>query len=213
MGTLKNGMPGIFNGKIGNLVFYQLNGKQVMRTIGKSTKPATDAQLGCRQQMQVINSFLKPIIEFVNSGFRLEAKGTTKGAYNLALAYNKKHALQGVYPNMEMDYALVLVTQGNLPCAINPSVERVPEGLKFTWLCPTDLLWPQGNDQVMLLAYFPVLKKAVFNLYGAKRSNCADVLPIQPELINEYMEVYISFIDEKRNGIANSMYLGAVNSV
>jgi hypothetical protein len=211
MATLKNGIAGNYKGKIGNLVFYQINGKQVVRTIGKITKAPTEAQLSCRQQMGLINIFLKPITGFVNTGFKLMTKGTTSGAYNMAVSYNKKHALQGIYPNMEMDYAMALVTKGNLEGAINPEVELVPEGLKFTWLCPTGYSWPNGNDQAMLLAYFPLLKRAVFTLYGAKRSHCEDVLNIQPDLLNEYMEIYISFIAENRNGIADSGYLGRFN--
>ncbi|MBB5438641.1 hypothetical protein HDC92_002322 [Pedobacter sp. AK017] len=211
MGTLKNGIAGNYSGKIGNLVFYEINGKQVVRTVGKITKPPTEKQLSCRQQITVINSFLKPVIEFVNVGFKLKAKGTNKGAYNMAVSHNKKQALQGIYPSIEMDYPSVLLTQGSLTGAISPEVEQLPEGLKFTWLCPTEFAWPFGNDQVMLMAYFPKLKKAVFNLYGAKRSGCEDVLNLQPDLLSEYMEVYISFIAENRTRIANSTYLGNFN--
>lgn len=211
MAILKNGIAGNYSGKIGNLVFYEINGKQVVRTLGKTSKPATEAQLSCRQQIAVINRFLKPITELVNIGFKIKAQGTNKGAYNMAVSYNKKQALQGLYPNIEMDYPSVLLTQGSLTGVINPEVEQLPEGLKFTWLCPTEFAWPFENDQVMMLAYFPNLKEAVFNLYGAKRSACEDVLQLRPGLLTEYMEVYISFIAENRNSISDSTYLGSFN--
>lgn len=66
MGTLKNGFFGHYQGKLGRLVFYVINGKQVVRTIGKITKPPSTAQLKCRQELKVVNVFLKPLVEFVN---------------------------------------------------------------------------------------------------------------------------------------------------
>lgn len=211
MGTLRNGITGNYNGKIGGLVFYIRNGKQVIRTIGKITKPATPAQLQNRKELSVTVAFLKPLIEFVNAGFRLRAAGTTKSAYNLALAYQKKNAVTGVYPDVSIKYEQVRVTEGKIGGADEAAVELIPSGLKVTWLCPGSLGWPRPYDQLMLLVYFPVLQKAAYILSGVSRSQCAQVLDLQPDLLNEYMEVYISFVTQDRKGISNSTYLGSLN--
>jgi len=52
--------------------------------------------------------------------------------------------------------------------------------------------WPGETDQVMLLVYFPALQKASYVLSGANRTACPEVLNLQPDLLNQYMEVYIS---------------------
>jgi hypothetical protein len=212
MAILRNGILGNYQGKIGSLTFYTLNGKQVVRTIGKITKPPTVRQLQNRMEISVVNGFLRPIIEFINAGFAVMAQGTTKNPYNIALAYNKIQAVQGVYPDVTMNYEKVLVTEGKLPEAIDPAVELLPEGLSFTWQCPADLPWPRASDQVMLLVYFPALQKALYLLSGASRAVCQTVMNIQENLLAEYMEVYISFVAENRKGISNSSYLGSLNS-
>jgi hypothetical protein len=169
MGTLKNGFLMNYSGKIGDLVFYMLNGKQVVRSCGKTKKAPTEPQLRCRQEMSVVVNLVKSITEFTNVGFKQVARNAGKLAVNMAVSYNKKHALKGAYPNITIDYEKVLVTQGNVFNAIDPIVERKPEGLKFTWSCPDTLNWPRPNDQVMLLVYFPALQKAVSSIYGGKR--------------------------------------------
>lgn len=211
MGILRNGIAGNYSGKIGNLVFYVRNGKQVVRTTGKMTKPPTEGQLKNRKELKVVIDFLKPIKEFINAGFALAAKGTTKIPHNLAVSHNKRYALQGIYPDVEMDYTKVLVTQGKIPDVSDCNVELTAEGLHFTWTCTNNLNWPRDSDQVMLLAYFPVLEKAIYQLAGVKRLVCAETLSIGTGMLNEYMEVYISFVSADRKAITNSIYLGSFN--
>lgn len=212
MGTLRNGFLGNYKGKIGNLVFYEVKSRQVIRMAGKSNKPPTVGQLQNRNEMAAVMAFLKPIRAFINIGFSAKAKGTIKTANNMAVSYNKKNAVTGVYPNAMMDYSKVLVTEGGMEQVISPTVELLAGALNFTWLCPNHLDWPRPYDQVMLMAYFPTLQRAEYILYGAKRLKCKEVLPIPADLVGEYMEVYISFIAEDRKRIANSTYLGAVNA-
>lgn len=211
MGIIRNGFAGNISGKVGNIVFYTLNGKQVARTLGKTTKSPTVPQLQNRQEMAVVNGFIKQVIAFINVGFDLIAKGMNKSPANMAVGYNKRYALQGTYPNIEIAYEKVLVTQGIMWDAEEPSVEMTALGLDFSWSCPATLIWPRINDQVMILVYFPVIKKVVYVLSGVNRLHCATSLALQSNLLNEYMEVYISFIAENRKSIASSTYLRSFN--
>jgi len=63
-----NSSFGEFNGKLGNLVSYQLKGKTVVRHIGKTKKPPTAAQLAVRQRMATVIKFLRPALAFINTG-------------------------------------------------------------------------------------------------------------------------------------------------
>ena len=213
MGILKNGITGKMIGKVGNLVFYVINGKQVVRTVGKNTTAATLPQLSSRMEMQVINGVLKHIQAFIYIGFKLVAEGLNAQPYNMAISYNKKHAMQGTYPNIEIAYNKLLVSQGDLLPAIDPAVTMTPTGLNFTWNCPETLRWPRPTDQVMVLVYFPLINKAVYILSGNERLCCATTLSLSDNLLTEYMEIYISFIAESRNKIANSTYLGNFNKL
>lgn len=211
MGIMRKGLLGNHSGKIGNLVFYELGGRQVVRTLGRNTKPATAGQLQNRNELTAVMQFLKPLREFVNLGFAVSAKGSSKSAYNMAVSYNKVNAVSGTHPDVVMDYAKVLVTKGNMPVVDTPAASVTATGLAFTWTCPAKLEWPRPNDQVMLLAYFPGLQKAEFVIYGVARQECAAHLALAAELQDKHMEVYISFIAEDRKQVADSVYLGRFN--
>jgi hypothetical protein len=179
------------------------------------TKPPTLPQLQNRMELAVVVAFLRPLTELINVGFVVGSKDYHKGktSYNLAVACNKPNALVGAYPDVVMDFTKVLVANGNIDMAILPAVELTAEGIQFEWLCPEDTIWPRQTDEVMMLAYFPDLAKAVYVTAGAKRSACTDILALPEELLAEYMEVYISFVANDRKSAARSTYLGFLNKV
>lgn len=211
MATYRNGFLGNYKGKLGNLIFYEVKGRQVVRSVGKSKVPPTAAQLQNRNEMEAVVSFLRPLKELISIGFHLKAKGTSCTPYNMAVSYNKLHAVKGAYPNASIDYERVLVTEGKMEAAIEPVVEPAREGLSFSWVCPADLAWQRPNDQVILLAYFPKLERAEYLLYGPSRLSGEAQLALPPDLLNAHMVVYISFISQDRKQIANSTYLGSFN--
>ncbi|HMI01775.1 MAG TPA: DUF6266 family protein [Pedobacter sp.] len=215
MARMFNGMAGLIQGKIGNLVYYVKNGKQMVRKAGKMTKPPTLPQLQNRMELAVAVAFLRPLTEFINVGFIVGQKDYNNGktSYNLAVAYNKPNAVMGLYPDVVMDFTKVLVANGNMDMAMLPSMVLTAEGIRFDWLCPDDTVWPRLTDEVMMLAYFPDLAKAVYVTSGAKRSACTDLLALPEELLAEYMEVYISFVANDRKAAARSIYLGRFNKV
>src|SRR5688572_12614649 len=114
MGIMSNGPHGPVYGKVGNLVTYRLLNKDVTRMVGENNKAPSVKQLACRQQMAVVIQFLKPIVEFINLGFMVEAAKADIYAHNMAVSYNKLHGLVGEYPGLLIDYSKVLVAQGSL---------------------------------------------------------------------------------------------------
>lgn len=211
MAISNGGIFGQYSGKIGNLVYYQVQGKTVVRTIGVNNVPPSEAQLACRQAFKVAGKLVKPALTFINAGFREMALGTDKSPYNFALKYNKANALQGVYPDIKADYTKVMMAQGSLLPAQNPIVGVVPDGLQFSWDTYPNMLYPMVKDQTMLLAYFPDVGEVVFKLYGAFRAEGTDVLHIPVPKQGAYMETYISFVSEDRKQTANSIYTGSIN--
>ena len=210
MGISKSSLLQI-NGKVSNLVHYTLGNKQVVRIVGEIKKPASLKQLACRQQLKVVVSFLNPIVGFVNAGFLSVARKADKQPHNMAVSYNKKHALQGVYPDVAIDYAKVLVAQGGLRKAENAQVVQVAEGLKFTW-DTSYLTLKEKTQRVMLMAYFPDLKMAVYKIQGEQRTAGEDLLPLNDVFVGKYLETYISFISTPDNDVADSVYTGSLNA-
>lgn len=210
MGKLNHGPFGSYSGKIGNLVFYQNNDENIVRTIGRNTNPATIAQLNGRQEMAVATAFIQSILSFINVGFKTVAAKAKRYPFHIAVSYHKKHALKGIYPNIEMDFTKVKISEGDLPAAQQADVSMTTEGLLFSWF--TDPANPQQSDldQVMLMAYFSESGEAIFLLAGATRSVGQAILPIPMEMQTSRVETYISFITQDRMQVANSVYVKSI---
>ncbi|MDR6785397.1 hypothetical protein ABIE26_004107 [Pedobacter africanus] len=202
-----NGLFEGFNGKLGNLVSYNLKGKQVIRKIGRTTKAPTTAQLAVQQKLTLTNAFLKSILPFINVGFALEVAGTDKNPHNAATAYNIKHALQGEYPNMSLDYSKALVSMGGLQPAIAAAVHLTGSLLTFTWLVDPNMDWGIKNDRAMLLVYCPELAKATYFFSGARRSKGTDVMGLPPEYAGKELHCYIAFKSSDGKRISDSIWV------
>ncbi|WP_316819267.1 DUF6266 family protein [Pedobacter nyackensis] len=212
MGKMPNGILGPLIGSIGNVTGYMLNGEYVTRIKKRKITRFTQNQRGNQQRMAVLNEFFNFMGSFLKVGFGLAALGTTKNYHNLATAYNKKNAIKGEYPNVEIEYSKVLLSTGDLTEAQNPIVEAVTDGLKFSW----DLLdvdGQNGQDQVMMLAFGTVSKKVAYILYGPKRIDGEAILPLEPKMMQEPLETYISFVSPDRLQVANSVYTGRVEPI
>ena len=210
MGIYKNGPLGPFKGKIGPLFGYILRGKGVLRAAPHITKPRSIKQLAVQERMVVLSPFLNRIKKYLAVGFELSAIKNENSANNSAKSYNLKHAIKGVYPELEIDYPQARLTEGSLEIPENARVEAVENGFKFSW--DFDELAERGhfNDKTMLMAYFPELKESAYMISGAGRHQRQEILEINPALKGKTAETYISFITDDRKSISNSVYTGSV---
>ncbi|WP_256005869.1 DUF6266 family protein [Pedobacter deserti] len=209
MATLNSGLLGGYSGRLGNLVFYIRNGRQVVRTVGECRVPASEKQTANRNALAVVMAFLKVVREFVNIGFDGKMKaGQT--AFNAAVSYHLKNAVDGVYPDLYLDYAKVKLACGR-HIGTTASAVLNDDGILVTWDFEPHTCFEQASERVMLLAFFPVLSRAVYVLDGADRCACSEQLYLPPELCNAYMEVYMCFASRTKRDTTESVYLGKQN--
>jgi hypothetical protein len=211
MAIARNGLQGTHTGKIGNTVYYMLNGKNVAREIGITLKEPTEAKLKSQLATKICSQFLSQLKVFINLGFSIEKQGTDKNAFNLAQQYNRNKIIKGDYPDLEIAYDQVILSKGNLKAAQDWSVTQIPGGLKYSWATHLQMPWPESTDQVMMLAYFPAENEAVYTLFGSSRLSGTAYLEIPESLQGKYMETYMSFVAADRSQLADSTYTGAFN--
>lgn len=211
MGRLKNGLFGNVTGRIGNLVAYTLNGQNVVRQIGVINVPPSDKQKANYQKMSLVNAFLKPIQQFIKAGFGFAVAGTDKQPYNEAVSYNKKNAIIGEYPHQQIDYRKALISIGDLPAAVNPTIQLITEGVKFTWENQDSPALTIKDDRTMLLLYFPENDTGISILSGARRLECIDFIPLSPDQFTMQIECYIAFYADDRLSVSNSIWVGRLN--
>jgi len=204
---ISNGVFGTLTGKLGNLVSYQLNGVNVIRHIGKINKAPTLGQLAVRQKMAVVIKFQRSFLTFVNTGFEHEARSSNKNQHNLAVSYNFKHATQGEYPNITVDYSKALVTKGNLAPALNPTAVLTGTELNINWEVSPNMSWEIKNDRTMLLIFCPELNKSVYVLSGNRRSTGNDGIELPPNFQNKDLHIYLAFTAGNRKSVSDSVYV------
>ncbi len=193
-------------GKMGNLVFYQMNGKTIVRT-----KPAhfsdkkTPAQLAQRQRMQVINGFLNPFRELIRTTFAAEAEG--RSALQAAQSYNMRNALTGEYPDIMVDKNKALLSQGILPLPKSASVAAKPEGLLITWENSDETATATAGDTLLVIALFKA-GNCRYQFTEARRAD-GQYLWKLPQTIDENAlpDVWIAFQDRKRTALSPSLYI------
>ncbi len=161
--------------------------------------------------MAVVNAFLKPILPFIKLGFAFAVQGTDRNQHNEAVSYNKRFALQGEYPNIAMDYSKALLSKGDLPPALSPAINKLPNGIEFTWQVPADMDYADLCNRAMLLLYFPESKTAIFDLSGARRSELRDFFPLASELLEQTIHAYIAFVGDDRLSVSDSVWVGSIN--
>ncbi|MCF6404821.1 DUF6266 family protein [Chitinophaga filiformis] len=210
MARLKKGLLNGFSGAIGNVEGYEQDGQYIIRSRRtKRLKPSSEKQLACMEKMRIVNQLLSRFTEFVKLGFSETAMDRSVRAYNAAVAYQLTHAIAGSYPNFEIDYSKLRVAQGSIDIeGLGASVSLEGDTLIFNWVPATD--YPSSTDHVMLLAYAPTLKQAVYNLCGAKRRTGQEVLELPEALRQQRIETYMAFRGETNGQYSNSVYTGGL---
>lgn len=216
MAILDGGVNGGFSGKAGSIVGYYMYGKWVIRGLPKlsaKNKKGSAKQKVSRSKFTVMQHFLGPVLYFLRSGFNVVSKENNNSAYNSAKSYNMLHAMDA---DGNIQYDKVALSLGNLARAEGVIVEKDDAGFHFTWDDNSNHLGSRKitdacfDDQVMLVAYDIIGKRAEFNTGGAKRFIGKESLLLDRSYKGKEMHLWISFIADDRSHIATSTYLGSM---
>lgn len=156
MAVLRNGPNGGFSGKVGSVVGYKWKGLDVIRGLPrKSHKPRSEARLANEQAMKLIMGVLKPLTLFIRMGFRYAAEPLNMSAFNLALSLNKKNAIKGEYPDLEINWDKLQISQGDRAGVKDLSAEWTEDGLRITWATSTGNAPGHAGDLLSIAVYSP----------------------------------------------------------
>ena len=212
MAIFTPGPLGCPKGKMDNIVFYQLKDQIISRSIGKFRGKPTPDQLANRQAMLATMDLLVPMKSFIKQGFEQSTKGTRCNAFNIATSYNKKNALKGEYPNINVDYTKVVLSSGKLPLATDLKLSKTEGGLLLEW--NPEYTRENRDDLVMVALYHSSIKDATMYLNAGKREQGKCFIPIEENkhnLLNAPIEAYLCFKSANGELISDSVYLGNIN--
>ena len=112
-------------------------------------------------------------------------------------------------PEPSLSYPLVLISMGMLPGAVYASALLNERGnIVFNWADNTGTGTAKQNDKVLMVAYFPESKQAIFEISQATRKNCTAIL--QMNLKKGVAETWMGFINADETNASDSVYTGSI---
>ena len=208
MGIITQGITGPFSGKVGAVVGYVSRGKAIMRglpDISKSRKPSLP-QRQQRVKFSLMNKFLGPIIPFLNETKKTVDVDLT--GYNKAFSYNVKNAIAGTYPDLIIDYSMVLLSRGDLPNVKSSQAESQSSGqINLYWTDNSGTGLTRSDDMAFLAVYCPEINEWICKLNLTERSSGNCILDAAM-FGGRTVQIYLGFISADGKEVSDSLYVG-----
>lgn len=210
MGRINQGISGGFSGKVGAVVGGNWNGIDYMRSkeSGRSDAKST-AQQNQRAKFLTVVQFLSPLKSFLPIGFKKHAANMSP--YNAATSYHLGNALKGTFPDFEIDYSKVMVSQGKLPGALNPgAVSKSANQIVFSWDNNSATVDALGNDNAVLVVYNAVKQNAIWIMKGQTRHSGSQAITLPASFSGDEVHCYLSFQKANLTVISDSQFAGSL---
>ena len=209
MGTIQKGILGGFSGKVGTVIGGTWKGIDYMRSKSSRTNfTASPKQLEQQLKFALIMRLVQPMAGLLEISFRDFAVKMT--GVNNAFSYNYQNAISGVYPSFTIDYTHVLVSRGQLPNAVGPTVTSGAGSLlTFSWADNSGVNTAKADDQAILVAYCPSLRQVIYTTAGGMRSALTGTLNATA-FSGLPVETFIGFISADGIEVASSYFTGEV---
>ena len=210
MGKLLHGINGPISGKVGPVVGYMLNNQAVVRALaGRSKKPLTPKQIHQRKKFALMNVFLYQLQSLLNVTYAGVAVNMTGS--NKAFSYNVMNAIRGFYPDLSIDYKMVLLGRGDLPNVGLANTTALPDGkLEFRWTDNSGTGKAKASDKAFAAVYNEELKDWEYDLNLATRAEGVCVLDASL-LKGKPVHAYLGFITEDGKDATDTLYTGMID--
>jgi len=207
MAIIKNGILGGFSGKVGTVVGVTWRDIDVMRALARPrTRAVSPAEQLQRAKMATVSSFLQPMRDLLEVGFRDFAK--KKDGSNAAQSHVMKNAVMVKGNDVYIMCEEVLVTRGDLPnvkVAVAGSAEKGV--IQFAWEDNSGLGKAGRADKAVLVVRRNEPKSCVYTLDGGFRSDGAASIQVNAFSGCE-VHTWLSFVSKDRKDITNSIFTG-----
>ncbi|WP_194776880.1 DUF6266 family protein [Pararhodonellum marinum] len=207
---------GTFNGKVGNLVFYQVGGQTYFRKAPSKQTKAQKQKVSplkkiSQDKMGMTQRYLKPLIKVIAFGFQ-EFEAGARRAYHACVSHTKAHCFVQETDAFYIDPALFKVSKGSLMPPQNASAEKAAEGITFTWKDNSWISSAKPFDKAFVVLYNPEKKQVHWEFLGRTRETGQHILALHPMHTEGPWDVYLAFSQEqartKKRMLSDSVYLG-----
>lgn len=212
MAKINQGILGPLIGNIGPVSGYMRNGENVIRSSTSNVNfRYTKQRIRQQEKLSVCMPFIKAFTRtgFFKKSFPRNGNGST--GYNRALSVLMNQAVAGTYPDIQLSYPKVLISQGKLPGAENAAVVADEDGnIHFSFTDNSDTGTASGLDKVIAVTYCEALQQAKFSLNAGLRKDGEVVL--DASVFKGYeVETWIGFLSNDETNASDSVWTGRVS--
>jgi hypothetical protein len=207
MGIISKGILGPFSGTVGTVVGGTWKGISYIRSRPLPTdREPSLLQMEQRAKFSLVIRFLQTMTPLVHVSFKEMA--VRMSGFNSAFSYNIKNAVDGNFPDYELDYSMVLVSRGDLANALNPQAGLgAGSSITYTWTDNSGVGKAAPNDKTIMVVYCPARNQCIFD-FGADRSTDTDNIAVAAFAGLE-VKTWIGFISLNAKNVATSVYTGS----
>ncbi|OOG73790.1 DUF6266 family protein [Algoriphagus sp. A40] len=220
MGRVQGSILEGIRGKVGNLVFYQLDGQTYVRKApGKQSKATKARTSEAKKISQSVNTqthkFLRFFAHLIRFGFQEWEIGGRK-AYHAAVSFTAKNSFSFVGSSREkvLDIFLVKLSSGSLLGPEEPKAERTATGVLFTWRNNSWIAGSNPRDEAFLVLIHEHREKSVWEFKGNSREKESHLLALPFPESGDKWHAFLAFSQEnawtKNRTFSDSVYLGEV---
>jgi hypothetical protein len=210
MARYSHGIEGPFKGKIGPVIGSSWQHKAYMKSLPNTKRHPTpsDKQKLQQDKFKQIGSLMSTMQSVVLLGFKGDKKN--QSAYNNAMSYAIKNAIDTTTTPYSIQYDKLLVTRGKCPDADDmTAAPGKPGEIVFTWTDNTGIAGARADDKAVLIAYSPLRNRMTFTSKTATRS--AGTATLKVDLYaGQTLETYMSFLRGDGTEVSTSIYTGQV---
>jgi len=216
MARVNDSSGGEFNGKVGGLVYYQVEGKTYVRqappkqTKAKKKKTSPLRRL-YQSKMTLTQSHLKSLTRAIAFGFQNLAVGARR-PFHACVSYTLNNSFIADGPNFAIDPALIKVSLGPLLPPINAIAEKLEHGINITWQSNAHISKAKPWDKAFIVLHHPEQMFSEYITFGNDRSSESQFVQLWESMLKKKCHVYLAFSqDQSNNGnilLSDSVYLG-----
>ena len=156
--------------------------------------------------MGMVTEFMAYITDIIRIGFgpRKDSKSST----NQAVSFNRLNAVIGTFPDFEISYPLMSVSQGKLTRVKELTVAALASAkLKFTWFIDMyTSIQGSPTDDLIVLVYNPALHEFGRSVRDAKRSAGTFTMQLPQDFSGADVHCYLFFVSAT-GAVSNSVHM------
>lgn len=201
MGYVEKGKRKHLSGKMGNMVFFSRNGKQLFRSYVVPRNPQTPAQIANRKKFTLASKIVSPLFDAMKRGH-----SHTKVLFGSLCGRVMREVITGESPNFRVNYSRLTIAEGALtpPRNVSFHFDSLTRQVRITWDSTLTLEEDVGSpaDQVTIVCFHESASPAVRTHLAGKRSTGESRFQLPEEWDPTHLHCWIYFTSY--NGVQHS---------